>query len=56
MFVAGGKSGLLQGGWLLTGAVREDWKVPQKLYGLPEREAIVRHVFGGIPSAMHFGG
>jgi len=30
--MAGGKSGLLQGGWLLTGAVRKGWKVPQKLY------------------------
>jgi len=26
----GGKSGLQQGGWLLTGAVCKDWKVPQK--------------------------
>jgi len=32
----GGKSGLQQGGWLLTGAVCKDWKVPQKNTALPE--------------------
>ena len=28
----GGKSGLQQAWWLLTGAGRETWKVPQKSY------------------------
>jgi len=30
--LAGGKSGLLQGRWFLTGTGSDTWKVPQKIY------------------------
>jgi len=33
--LVGGKSGLLQGGWFLTGTGSDTWKVPQKTYRSP---------------------
>jgi len=34
-FLAGGKSGLLQGRWFLTGTGSDTWKVPQKIHNPP---------------------